>query len=223
MQGGEGQDRFYRAVGWTIERAIIEHEQRMHGRGGNVLNLPPPAASRAPTPGSAGGLDLWLTAHRPPGVSDADVDAVNVLAERLARESGSSRPPVNANIVGLFDPGRPVRVQELPLGHERGDCRREGDGWVIRVNSAYGPRSRRFILLREGFCILRETGAVRLQARQPAAVGWLADRFAAHLLMPEGWVRETWPRVRDLVNMAGIFQVSQAAMRIRLKELGLLG
>ncbi len=24
MQGGEGPDRFYRAVGWTIERAIID-------------------------------------------------------------------------------------------------------------------------------------------------------------------------------------------------------
>jgi len=39
--------------------------------------------------------------------------------------------------------------------------------------------------------------------------------------MPEIWVREKAAKLKSMPALASIFQVSQAAMRIRLEELGL--
>jgi hypothetical protein len=48
-----------------------------------------------------------------------------------------------------------------------------------------------------------------------------ADRFAADLVMPAPLVRDAWRQVPDLAQMVRRFDVSEAAMRIRLEELGL--
>jgi Zn-dependent peptidase ImmA (M78 family) len=55
-----------------------------------------------------------------------------------------------------------------------------------------------------------------------------AERFAANLLMPAAWVRRHWQmyaanRENRLSVLAGLFEVSQAALKVRLKELGLNG
>jgi len=53
-----------------------------------------------------------------------------------------------------------------------------------------------------------------------------AERFAARLLMPAAWVRRYWktyganPENRVAI-LAALFEVSRAALRVRLKELGL--
>jgi Zn-dependent peptidase ImmA (M78 family) len=46
--------------------------------------------------------------------------------------------------------------------------------------------------------------------------------FAAALLMPEDAVREDWQRVATAEGMARRFNVSESAMNIRLKSLGLI-
>jgi Zn-dependent peptidase ImmA (M78 family) len=49
----------------------------------------------------------------------------------------------------------------------------------------------------------------------------LADRFAAHLLMPEALVREVWRKAFDERDAAEMLMVSLQAMRIRLSQLRL--
>jgi len=48
-----------------------------------------------------------------------------------------------------------------------------------------------------------------------------ANRFAAALLMPEDAVRREWPLLRSVDDMARLFNVSVAAMGIRIDQLGL--
>ena len=49
-----------------------------------------------------------------------------------------------------------------------------------------------------------------------------ANRFAASILMPREAVDLAWTELRDAEQMAKRFQVSKAAMQIRLEGLGLL-
>lgn len=49
-----------------------------------------------------------------------------------------------------------------------------------------------------------------------------ADRFAVEMLMPAEWVREWWLQLRSAGRMAKKFDVSESAMRWRLRELGLI-
>ena len=48
-----------------------------------------------------------------------------------------------------------------------------------------------------------------------------ADRFAGQVLLPAQTVRETYKRTKALSILAQLFDVSDAALRIRLSELGL--
>jgi Zn-dependent peptidase ImmA (M78 family) len=50
---------------------------------------------------------------------------------------------------------------------------------------------------------------------------YLADHFAVHILMPEGWVRALYPRLKRVDTMAWRFGVSMETMRLRLGELAL--
>jgi len=49
----------------------------------------------------------------------------------------------------------------------------------------------------------------------------LADYFAGCILMPKAWVEKKWAEVKDVRRMAEIFQVTELAMWIRLKTMGL--
>ena len=50
---------------------------------------------------------------------------------------------------------------------------------------------------------------------------WEANVFAAALLMQEGLVRKKWGEIQSIEGLASWFQVSEAAMSIRLVNLGL--
>lgn len=49
-----------------------------------------------------------------------------------------------------------------------------------------------------------------------------ANRFAAALLMPAGWVKKEWSASRSISATARAFGVSDDAMFLRLEELGLV-
>jgi hypothetical protein len=150
-----------------------------------------------------------------------DVPLVLAQARAILSATSATRPPVSTNVVGILDPGHLVMIREATLCY-RGDCQLDGDQWVIQVNRELGTKPRRFVIMRQGFHILRESGRMELRSSGLQALDWLADRFAAAMLMPEAWVREMWPRTsKNLVSTAGIFQVSPTAMKIRLRELGL--
>lgn len=217
-----------RKFGDVMDRAALrrveEHELLVHGLAravGCSTVVPKPVLQPVPKI-----LQLPEFGKLPAEVVAEDLPIVEALAERILRDCSCQKPPVPVNVVAMFDPSKPVRLEEVPMGLVRGEHKLDNGSWVLRINSAYGPRSQKFIVIREGFHILLAAGDAKIDSRSPAAVEWLADRFAAYLLMPERWVREIYTRVcrykQPQITMEKIFEVSQSAMRLRLKELRLL-
>ncbi len=150
---------------------------------------------------------------------DDDVSRVKDLAEKVLRDSSCSRPPVNVNVVGLFDPT--IAVRGADLRDRRGALFPNGQEWLILVNANDREWTQRFTIFHEGFHVLVRTGAVRLKSKGKPAIERLADIFAASVLMPEHWVWEEWMRLWNVRTMCRVFKVSPAAMTLRLKELGI--
>jgi len=50
----------------------------------------------------------------------------------------------------------------------------------------------------------------------------LADRFAGNILTPVEWVEKKWAEVKDLDQMAGIFEVPKTVMWLKLRATGLI-
>lgn len=227
MWQGEPPTNFLRVVARSIQNAVTEHEERMHS-GLAATGLPqltqakPVLVPSKPGDSSLRGRPRARGAELP-ALAEVDIARVDALAEWTVREGNCVRPPVPVNVVALLDPSRQVEIRDvdmepyLPGGHR---CLR--DRWVILVNRSCGARSRRFTILAHGFLLLWECGGIELESRASGLYS-LAARFASRVLMPERWVQEIWPKVGNVVAMAGIFEVSVPAMRVRLKELGLLG
>ncbi len=95
---------------------------------------------------------------------------------------------------------------------------------IILINGADAPNGKVFSLFHEVAHIANRTSGVCVLAESVYAEV-LANRFAAHFLMPESEVRAV-PRNPDLRRMirdiAGEFRVSQIAAGIRLCTLGLI-
>lgn len=61
------------------------------------------------------------------------------------------------------------------------------------------------------------------EARREQCIERICDHFAASLLMPRMWVKRAYGnRIQDVTALAGLFNVSEEAMHIRLKFLGII-
>lgn len=148
-----------------------------------------------------------------------DLATVESEANHLLALGGVVRPPTPSNLISLFDPGGRILMVSRPIAPLRGVIQPDPRGWLIVLNSQLPYSAQRFTLFHEGFHILQRLGAAPVTG--PAEYGeWLADQFAARILMPRQWVTELAPKA-DLQRLCAIFKVSQAAMRRRLKELKL--
>ena len=54
-------------------------------------------------------------------------------------------------------------------------------------------------------------------------IEWVANEFAAHVLMPTRLIKRSWFASQDVSFMANLFNVSGEAMTTRLEKLGLIG
>ncbi len=95
--------------------------------------------------------------------------------------------------------------------------------WYAFLNSAHGPRRRRWTLAHEvGHVALGHTGQVHLFGERRADQT-AANRFAAELLMPEEMVRLEHTRAFEVglsvIDMADVFLVGKRVMQLRLREL----
>jgi Zn-dependent peptidase ImmA (M78 family) len=61
------------------------------------------------------------------------------------------------------------------------------------------------------------------ETRQEQCIERICDHYAASLLMPRMWVKRAYGnRIQDITALAGLFNVSEEAMHIRLKFLGII-
>ena len=153
-------------------------------------------------------------------------DAIGKKAAALLKSAGVSHEPIALrDVVSTLNLSLVTSARE-PFSGEAALVEL-GDAHVIELRGRGGERRRRFTIAHEiGHFVLHpgrlapeRTGmvneAMRFEERE-------ADSFAAELLMPEHMVRraaiEDGP---DAQRLADRFEVSEAAMSLRLRRLGL--
>ena len=150
---------------------------------------------------------------------------MEMLAYKYLKRGGACLPPVPVELVSLFDEQNRIDVRVLPMKACHGAIWRLEEGWVIQLNEGDPPTARRFILFHEAFHILAHCKTNPVFRKRGVIQGsfneFLADAFAAFILMPGGWVRKKWAETHDVEQLAKIFDVPKLSLCIRLKFLGL--
>jgi IrrE N-terminal-like domain len=153
-------------------------------------------------------------------------NALRREADRLLEAAGAAHEPVS-----LRDVISALNLSLVESDREPFSCEAAlaplGDGFAVSVRTDSGERRRRFSIAHEiGHFVLhpaqarQERGGVvnegmRVRERE-------ADAFAAELLMPEHLVRQAaLEEGADARRLADRFEVSVAAMSVRLRRLGL--
>ena len=146
-------------------------------------------------------------------------------ALRLLQILGQTTPAVDVSAISEL-PRIEVRVEaRLPIS---GFSQWNRGRWLIGINKDDAPARRRFTLAHEFKHVLDHPFVDRAYAdRKGKADDVLAeqvcDYFAACFLMPRPWIKRAWVNgVQDQEQLARLFNVSEAAMAIRLRQIGLV-
>ena len=152
---------------------------------------------------------------------------VTRLAIKYQVEAGINRLPVPSNLITRDYDNIPIEVREVPLRVYHGALWKLSDGWVVQLNSYDTPARQRFTLYHEIFHILahcRSTPVFKKAAfgRKGSFNELLADHFAAVILLPEKRVKEKWTEIKDVDQMAAIFDVPKPVMYLGLRVMRLI-
>ncbi|MDJ0769422.1 MAG: ImmA/IrrE family metallo-endopeptidase [Ilumatobacter sp.] len=148
------------------------------------------------------------------------VEAIGI-AERqaylLLAICGVDRIPVPAELIGELSAVRVVSYARAPIA---GANLWDGAGWVIVLDERQCVQHRRSTLAHEFKHIIDAVDRDRYEDVDVAEP--LADYFARCLLMPRPWVKAALADgVRDVRDLAAVFDVPVSMMEQRLGELGL--
>jgi Zn-dependent peptidase ImmA (M78 family) len=123
---------------------------------------------------------------------------------------------------------QPVPAHTLDEGTSGMTTRKDGR-YLLLINRNNSHAHRRFTLSHELKHVLdhpyvslnyAELGQGDIDL-QESRIETIANHFAAHLLMPAAQVKRAWMAgIQDVHALAGLFEVSREAMRIRLQSLG---
>ena len=152
---------------------------------------------------------------------------VSRLGIKYQMEAGIARPPVPDNIITKASDGLPIKVRRMPLKAYHGAVWQLNDRWVIQLNSRDTPARQRFTLYHEIFHILAHGKATpvfkrRAGVREGAFNELLADHFSVCTLLREEWLKTIWPEIKDIGQMAAIFEVPKPVMYLSLRAVGLI-
>lgn len=155
-------------------------------------------------------------------------------AKRLAERQANHFRKLTGDAGPRFCMGHIERVPRIDVLHHdqisvSGVTQWRNGAWRLHINSSEPSTRQRFTLAHE-FKHVLDAGVMN------RAYKWIIDRidghhqieqicnhFAACLLMPKKWITKLWKRgVRSIDQLADAFDVSQAAMRYRLQDVGLL-
>ena len=137
--------------------------------------------------------------------------------------------------LGIDEARFPIEALDLPRIRVRYDAELptsgmtfwNGSTWIIVLNAAESRTRQRFSLIHEFKHIVDHTTKQHLYGshtgKDDPAAERAADYFAACVLMPKLYVKRHYGRgPRTLTSMARTFDVSPAAMKYRLDQLGLI-
>jgi predicted transcriptional regulator len=145
-------------------------------------------------------------------------------AQRLLQLSGITNPPVPDRVIAELPRVQVERVSPFPVS---GATHWASQRWLIVLNGSEPWQRQRFSLAHEFKHILDHRFVDVLYRNVPdemreASIEQVCDYFAACVLMPRPWVKRAWgEHVQTLPALANRFGVSQAAMQVRLSQIGL--
>ena len=145
-------------------------------------------------------------------------------ASRLLEFAGLSQGPVPEGLIADLPRLRVLRQSPWPAS---GAAQWVSSQWIVVLNADEPPTRQRFSLAHEFKHILDDRFVKLIYAGVPEAErnAWqelVCDYFAGCLLMPRPWVKRAWASgVQDPRTLARMFDVSAAAIRVRLDQIGL--
>jgi hypothetical protein len=152
---------------------------------------------------------------------------VHRLARKYQVNAGIDQIPVPANLVTQADDGHSIEIDYVPLQAHHGAVWRMKDRWLVQLNSNDTHARQKFTLYHEIFHIQAYCNTTFMSGKPPGIVNglfneFLADHFAAVILLPGNHVRICWHNVQDIKKMATIFEVPKTIMYCSLLHLGLI-
>jgi hypothetical protein len=152
---------------------------------------------------------------------------VRRLANRYWEEAGIVRPPVPTDLITQDCNHLPIEVRRVPLKANHGAVWQLNDCWLVHLNSNDTSARQRFTLYHEIFHILAHCKGTPVfkkagHSQEGTFNELLADHFAAIILAPIEFVKKIWPEVKDISQMAAIFDVPKPILWFGLKQLRLI-
>lgn len=159
-----------------------------------------------------------------------DEAEARALAERqaslLIHLLGVTEPPVATATLSNLPRLSVERVTSMPMS---GSAQWVAGRWHVLLNASEASTRQRFTLAHELKHIIDHPDVSRLyraidSRTRAAAIERCCDFFAGCLLVPSPWLRLAWRSgSREAFRLADLFDVSPAAIHVRLAQTGLLG
>jgi hypothetical protein len=160
---------------------------------------------------------------RPLGREEA-MRIAELQALRFLSLSGITRAPVPERIIEELPRVQVERITPFPAS---GASHWASQRWLVVLNASEPSVRQRFTLCHETKHVLDHRFAKLIYSSLPEAerrdqIEQICDYFAGCLLMPRPWVKWVYGSgVQRLPDLARHFDVSQAAMQVRLSQIGL--
>jgi len=145
-------------------------------------------------------------------------------AQRFLAMTGITEPAVPERVIAELPRLRVSRMSPFPSS---GASHWTSGQWLVVVNGSEPLTRQRFSLAHELKHIIDHRFVTLIysnfpQRERPAMIEQICDYFAGCLLMPRPWVKRVWcSQTQFLPELARTFGVSQAAMSVRLNQIGL--
>ncbi|WP_131786565.1 ImmA/IrrE family metallo-endopeptidase [Protofrankia symbiont of Coriaria ruscifolia] len=152
-------------------------------------------------------------------------------AIKLLELLGQHEPSVNVSLIAEL-PRLEVKVkrsQHLTASGTSGFAQWSRGRWLVVVNRDDAPTRRRFTLSHEfkhvldhPFVSVIYSNLGENEDERNDMTERICDYFAGCLLMPRNWIKRAWANgVQDQATLAAMFDVSEMAMAVRLRQIGL--
>ena len=145
-------------------------------------------------------------------------------AQKFLRLSGVTEPSVSERIIADLPRVQVARMSPFPTS---GASHWSRGQWLVVVNGSEPLTRQRFSMAHEIKHIIdhrfvRLTFSQFPEPERAAMVEQICDYFAGCLLMPRPWVKRLWcSGMQHVPDLARAFGVSQAAISVRLSQIGL--
>ena len=146
-------------------------------------------------------------------------------AQRFLALVGVSQPPVPERVIAELPKVEIARLSPFPVS---GATHWAAGRWLVGINGAEPATRQRFSVAHELKHIIDHRFVQLIYSQFPEnerhdKVEQICDYFAGCLLMPRPWVKRIYcSGVQDIAELSRRFGVSQAAMTVRLNQIGLV-